>query len=265
MIQDKMKTIRIYGKKPFKAAAIHGGPGAAGEMSPVALELSHITGVLEPLQTEKTIEGQIVELKNTLEKHAGLSITLIGFSWGAWLSLIFAAKHPDLVTKLILISSGPFEQKYAEEIQRIRLSRLNDKEKSQVTSICENLNSDDSEDKNTSFEKLGKIILKADAYDPISFVDEAIDYRYDIYKNIWKEAEQLRKSGGLLEFAKNIKCPVVAIHGDYDPHPAKGVQEPLQNCLNDFRFILLQNCGHKPWIEKHARERFYKILEKELG
>ena len=26
---------------------------------------------------------------------------------------------------------------------------------------------------------------------------------------------------------RKIKCPVVAIHGDYDPHLAEGVREPL--------------------------------------
>ena len=63
---------------------------------------------------------------------------------------------------------------------------------------------------------------------------------------------------------KNIECPVVAIHGDYDPHPAEGVEKPLASILKNFRFILLQNCGHKPWIEKHAKDIFYEILKQEL-
>jgi hypothetical protein len=35
-----MKNLRIYGKAPFNVAVIHGGPGAVGEMAPVARELS---------------------------------------------------------------------------------------------------------------------------------------------------------------------------------------------------------------------------------
>ncbi len=54
-----MKNLRKYGKAPFKVAVIHGGPGAPGEMAPVARELSSVSGVLEPLQTATTIEGQI--------------------------------------------------------------------------------------------------------------------------------------------------------------------------------------------------------------
>jgi pimeloyl-ACP methyl ester carboxylesterase len=58
---------------------------------------------------------------------------------------------------------------------------------------------------------------------------------------------------------------VVAIHGDFDPHPAEGVKEPLAKAIENFRFILLKNCGHTPWIERDARERFYQLLAVELN
>jgi len=57
---------------------------------------------------------------------------------------------------------------------------------------------------------------------------------------------------------------VVALHGDYDPHPAEGVQKPLAATLKNFRFILLEKCGHKPWIERQSRDKFYAILKEEL-
>ena len=64
--------------------------------------------------------------------------------------------------------------------------------------------------------------------------------------------------GGLVACAGLIKCPVTAIHGDYDPHPADGVREPLSRLLKDFNFILLDECGHKPWIEKKRKRSFTK-------
>jgi len=54
-IGTNMKNLRKYGEAPFKVAVIHGGPGAPGEMAPVARELSSVSGVLEPLQTATTI------------------------------------------------------------------------------------------------------------------------------------------------------------------------------------------------------------------
>jgi pimeloyl-ACP methyl ester carboxylesterase len=257
--------MRKYGAQPYKVVVIHGGPGAAGEMAPVALALFRRMGILEPLQTENTIDGQISELKYSLEKHADLPVVLIGFSWGAWLSFIFTSKYPELVRKLILVSSGPFEQKYADKIMETRLSRLGEKDKSEVVSIIESIERSESKNQNLLFAKIGKLLSKADTYEPLECPDEKIDYRYGIFQNVWKQAEQLRKSGKLLELAKNIQCPVIAINGDYDPHPAEGVQKPLSALLKDFRFILLPKCGHKPWIEKNAKKEFYTILEKEIG
>jgi len=63
-------------------------------------------GVLEPLQTATTIEGQIEELNEVLKKKGNLPVTLIGWSWGAWLSFIFAAqKHRKLVFGTALSSA----------------------------------------------------------------------------------------------------------------------------------------------------------------
>jgi hypothetical protein len=28
--------------------------------------------------------------------------------------------------------------------------------------------------------------------------------------------------------------------------------------------VLLKRCGHRPWIERNAREPFYELLEREL-
>ena len=83
---------------------------------------------------------------------------------------------------------------------------------------------------------------------------------------VWGEASKLRRqSGELLKLGEGIGCPVVAIHGDYDPHPAAGVKEPLARVLTDFRFIVLGKCGHHPWLERHAKDNFYDTLRKEIG
>ncbi len=245
-------------------AVIHGGPGAAGEMAPVARELASGWGVLEPLQTEASLEGQIEELSSVLENNGDLPVTLIGFSWGAWLSFMFAASYPEMVKKLILVGSGPYEFRYTIGIQETRLIRLSEDERIEVKSLVDVLDNPSTEDKNAAFARFGALFSKADAYDPIKLESEEMDYRYEIFINVWKDAAELRMSGRLLEIGKHIQCPIVAIHGDYDPHPADGVQKPLSNIIKDFRFTLLENCGHMPWNERQARDKFYEILKEEL-
>ena len=261
---DSYENLRKYGNAPFNTTVIHGGPGVAGEMAPVARELTSDRGVLEPLQTAISVQGQIEELKSILEKNGNLPVTLIGFSWGAWLSFIFAADYPEFVKKLVLIGSGPFEDKYAAKIQEIRLNRLSEEEKIKVKSAIEILNNPLAENKNTSFAQLGALFSKADAYDPINEPEDFGKINVEIYNTVWKDAAEIRKSGKLLELGKHVRCPVVAIHGDYDSHPAEGVRKPLSAILKSFRFILLKHCGHKPWIERQAKDRFYQILKQEL-
>ena len=123
-----MKNVRKYGSPPYQAVFLHGGPGGAGEMAPVAKELSSSFGILEPLQTKNTIDSQVSELKEIIEENTDSPITLVGYSWGAWLGFIFTAKNHSLVKKLILVSSGPFMAKDAKTIMLTRLERLSDDE-----------------------------------------------------------------------------------------------------------------------------------------
>ena len=119
-------------------------------------------------------------------------------------------------------------------------------------------------EKNRLFAQFGKLISKADLYNPLPHDDEVLEYQYGIYQSVWEDAKILRRSGKLLELGKQIKCPVVAIHGDYDPHPPEGIKIPLSSILVDFKFVLIKDCGHYPWVERKARSRFYSILKSEL-
>lgn len=259
-----MENLRIYGDPPFKVAVLHGGPGAPGYMAPVARELSLKWGVLEPLQTASTVEGQVQELKVILQNNAELPVCLIGSSWGAWLGFILSARFPELVHKLILIGSGAFMEKYAAGIMDNRLARLSEEEKGEAYFLMDALVDPEIPNKDALMTRFGKLCTKADTYEPLTLETEEIKVQYDIYTSVWTGASELRQNGTLVLLGERIECPVVAIHGDSDPHPAEGVRKPLSKVLKNFRFILLEKCGHYPWIEKYAKDEFFKILKAEL-
>ena len=220
--------------------------------------------MIEPLQTASTLDGQVEELRDIIQKYGNPPIALIGSSWGAMLSYIFTAGHPALVKKLIMVGSAVFDDRYAAGIQTTRLSRLDAEAKREVYSLVKDLNDDAVSDKNKLLARMGELFTKADAYDPITLDTEVLEVRFDIHDRVWGDAMKLRDSGELLKLGKKIRCPVVAIHGDYDPHPAEGVREPLSKVLKDFRFILLEHCGHLPWIERQAKDKFYELVRGEL-
>ncbi|HLB26379.1 MAG TPA: alpha/beta hydrolase [Dehalococcoidia bacterium] len=259
-----MENLRRYGRPPFRVALLHGGPGAPGEMAPVARELSSAMGVLEPLQTETSLHGQLLELKDVLEADADLPVALVGSSWGAILAFVFAARYPHLVRKLVLVGSAPFEERYAAAITQTRLGRLSEAEAREAIDLRRALEDAATPDKGALFARLGRLLATADSFDPLTLDDEVLEYQPDISRSVWADARELRASGELLALGRKVECPVVAVHGDYDPHPAEGVREPLATVLSDFKFVLLKGCGHHPWIERRAKDEFYRVLNEEL-
>lgn len=230
----------------------------------MARGLSPGTGILEPMQTALSVDGQVEELRSLLEENAELPARLVGWSWGAWLAYILAARYPQAVEKLILVCSGPFEERYAADVMRTRLERLDAAERAEAASLLEALDNDFLGGTDRDLARFAELMTGADAYDPLPREEDVVECRYEVNAAVWKEAVGLRRSGALLRMGERIECKVVAMHGDYDPHPAAGVLGPLSRVIADFRFILLENCGHCPWLERQARGLFFSLLREEL-
>jgi pimeloyl-ACP methyl ester carboxylesterase len=268
--QAQMETFRKYGNDPFHVVVVHGGPGAVGSVAPIAQRLGQTRGVLEPFQSATTLEGQIEELRLVVEHNATLPVVFIGHSWGAWLSALVTADYPDMVRKLILVGSGPFDEQYVPRIAENRFKRLSPPEQAVYLQLVELLDRSAIPGSVVSLSRLGELSDKADSYDLIEIPNDTTDFEgkanpAEMYRGVWPKAAQLRATGELLRRVATITCPVVAIHGDCDPHPAEGIQQPLAATVKDFRMIILEHCGHTPWRERHAMERFFQILEHELS
>jgi pimeloyl-ACP methyl ester carboxylesterase len=258
-----LETIRKYGSPPYQACLLHGGPGVAGEMKPVAGTLAIDTGILELIQTKKSLNGQIQELYQQLQSAAHLPVILAGYSWGAWLGFIFASRYPDLVKKLILISAGAFENKYNKDLMKIRIERMNEQDRKVAMKLISLMEADNTS--NDTLRRFGELMTIVDSYNYVQVENEMLKYDMSVYQPVWAEASGFRDSGELIKCAERIECPVVAIHGDYDPHPAEGVEKPLSRALIEFKMIRLEKCGHTPWKERYVKETFFKILKEEIS
>ncbi|MBI9034576.1 MAG: alpha/beta hydrolase [Bacteroidales bacterium] len=255
-----MIYFKTYGNSPYRIVLVHGGPGALGSLEPLALELSKEHGIIEALQTRTSIMGLLDELLEIVKQNTEGPIILVGHSWGAWLSLIFTSEYPELIEKLILIGAGSFDESYSKEISETRMDRLSRFDQHLFDRLLLQLNNPKNKNKDVTFKRLSKIIQKADSHKLINTSNDRTVCRFDLFKSIWPEANQMRKSGELLKDVHKIKCPVIAIHGDYDPHLWEGVHNPLKQLLDDFQFHLLEKCGHEPWNEECAREQFFQII-----
>lgn len=259
-----MDNLRTYGSEPYDVVLLHGGPGGPGSLETISRRLSISFGIIEPLITSLSIKEQIEDLNSLIIHNSSKPMSFIGHSWGAWLCLLYASAFPDLVKKIIMIGAPPFEDKYVHKIEETRLSRLTENERKEFL-LAENQLTDLHSQTGYLSSAFINLLTKTDVFEALP--DETIDSKFypSVYERVWTEALQMRSSGKLIEVIKEIKCPVVAIHGDFDPHPAEGVKNPLTEILPNFRFNLIERCGHYPWKEKYGKDILYKIFYKEMG
>lgn len=255
---------RLHGEEPYKIIVIHGGPGAPGSASTLAKMISKKFGVVEILQKADSIEGQLGELLTIIDEVVDSKVVLVGHSWGAWISYIFAAKHSQKVSKIILIGSGAYEDKYLKTMHTSRQSRLSSEESERAQKLFKILTNNDVMNKSTILKEFGELMEKADSYQMCEYRDEIIEFQSEAFNKLMEEANKLRSNGELIDLATEIRCSVIAIHGDYDSHPYQGVKEPLSKACKNFKFYLLEKCGHTPWNELHAKDIFNHILMSSL-
>ena len=242
-----MYTSKFFGNPPYQLLILDGGPGAYVEVAPIAEELSNNKGVIEPRLLTFSIEDKLNELYQIIASTTKKPVILIGFSWGAWLAFLFTGRYPDLISKLILISSPPFEGEYENDIIQTRLDRLRAEDKKHVLQIIETIKDTSSAQRINEFTKLLSYFYKTDTYHPnrdLRQLKNSIQFDHSQYFSLWHQANEMRKNGTMLLQGSMIQSPVIVIHGDYDPHPFNGVKIPLQHILGTVDFILLKRCGH---------------------
>jgi pimeloyl-ACP methyl ester carboxylesterase len=250
-----------YGDTPYTVAVVHGGPGAAGEMAQVAQTLSTVAGVVEPFQTKMTLTAQVQELKSILEQSMKSPAIVVGYSWGAMLTLLVASQYPQLFKKIILVSCPPLETLPGFSLMDIRKQRLSVEEQAEFIDIDARITSANVTEREKLFKRLKDLMDKADEYSPDEKEKQRQSYNFslEIFEGVWPEAAQARQEGHFMALLRSISCPVVFIHGSYDPHPLQAAEKAAAMIKNSQVFVL-DNCGHTPWIEKEAKAAFYELL-----
>lgn len=185
---------------------------------------------------------------------------MAGHSWGAWLVALFAEKYPDWIERIILIGSVPLEDKYVSEIGIRRVSDLSEEDGEIFQRLIRNQATDE------DMEKIPGIFERSDNYCLEDRERHGADKTdSEMHDKVWSEAAKLRTSGKLLKSFRNIRSRICLIQGDADPHPAKGVTVPLQENGIACETYILEKCGHSPFMEKYAKDEFYKILTRQLN
>ncbi|MBU1700340.1 MAG: alpha/beta hydrolase [Candidatus Eisenbacteria bacterium] len=240
---------------------LHGGPGAPGYMAPVARGLEDSFRVIEPLQRRSggeplTVARHVDDLHEVITKAGKMyGPALVGSSWGAMLALAYAATYPAMAGPLVLIGCGTFDldaraamkatiDKRMDESLRIRLKRLPE----------EFPNPDD------QLKSMGDLIQPLHIYKSLAAEPEGESCDARGHHETWDDMVRLQSEGVYPEAFAVIKSPVLMLHGTYDPHPGRMIQESLKPYITQLEYHEWERCGHYPWLETSVRGEFFNIL-----
>ncbi len=260
-------TVRTYGDSGPQVILLHGGPGAAGYMAPVARDLSNSFRIVEPFQRRReheplTVQRHIDDLHDVVAAYSSdEQPAIIGHSWGAMLALAYAAQHPDVARCIVLVGCGTFDSAAREYLQITVASRANPQLGSRLRRLAVEIGNPD-----VRLCVLGRLLEPLYIYDSLAeATDETEEYDRQGHDESWRDMLRLQKRGVYPSTFAGIPVPVLMLHGDWDPHPGRMTLTTLQPYLPQLEYTELTNCGHYPWREKAARDTMFEILRDWLG
>ncbi|HSO95907.1 MAG TPA: alpha/beta hydrolase [Acidimicrobiia bacterium] len=254
-------SVRAYGTGGVTVAVLHGGPGAPGSVASLARALAPNFHILEPLQrhsgeTPLTVAQHVDDLAQVLPGRTHI----VGWSWGAMLSLSFTAEHPELVSSLALVGCGTYDVTARRSYQRAMKERLGAENVARIRALTERAVTATADERSHLLDERARISNQAQSVDLVE--DGTADLLPDTqgHDETWHDVIRRQEDGIEPMAFTSISSPVVMLHGDDDPHPGEATFETLQSVMPQLAYKSFRHCGHMPWLERRARTDFLETL-----
>lgn len=203
-----------------------------------------------------TLADQIDDLE-ALRAHLGFErIDLLGHSWGGFMAMSYAARHPDRISHLLIVDSAAplfkdtiflFNNVFPEGVERQR-----------ALSFAEEMGDKAAADADLR-EYLSMLFYSPEKRD--AFLASLSPSVYNRAVN-----EAVNKDIGRFDLNPEIRkfrFPVLVITGRYDMNVAPLVAFKIHQAIPGSRFVVFERSGHLPFYEEP--EIFTQTVEEFLG
>ncbi len=284
----KVDSVDVNGTRLFVQEAgngeailfIHGGPGMSHDyflphILPLAKHYRVIlydqrgTGKSDVITVDSnsmTVNQFVLDLE-AIRKHFKLKkMNVVGHSWGGFLAASYGIKFSKHLNSLVFMDSSPLSSHLRDVMLEINKNSMTSEDKLYIRKILNSQNYKNGE--LSAIEKLWWATFKPSFYDPKKVYKLEFNFNSNYFfsqillTNMYKEMQAF----DLYPRLKKIKCPILVLHGKFDPMPIEA-SEAIRDHNKKGKIILLEKAGHFPFVEEPQQtfdimRDFYDSLSK---
>lgn len=248
-----------------RTLVLHGGPGADHEyLLPQMLELADRRQLLfydqrgggrsrtdarEPI----TWQTHVADLGAVIREFALDPVTIVGYSWGGLLALLYAAQasHDEALpapAKLALIDPAPVTRQFREEFEAEFARR---QASPMIQAMRDELANSGLRERDPDAYRHRAFELSVAGY----FADPRAARSLTPFRVVGRVQQSVWESLGNYDLVADgrlasIHCPTLIVHGKQDPIPVAS-SEACAHALGA-QLVTLDGCGHVPYVEQPA-------------
>jgi proline iminopeptidase len=206
-----------------------------------------------------SIDSEVVDL-HALRGHFGFgAMTVLGHSWGCVLALEYATRHPDCVSRLILLNPAPashadrarFRERLEAAAQVRRLAKMRKIAASPGFAFGDIATE-------AEYHRLhyGSTLRHAELLDALVRRLRAHFSPADIVKARVIEDRLFAQTLAVPDYdlparLRNVDIPTLVVHGDHDFVPVECARH-IAAAARRSRLVVLADCGHFAYLERAA-------------
>lgn len=255
---------RRIGRGPA-TVVLHGGPGAHHDyllpgFDALATRRSLIYydqrgGGRSPVPRDVPVgwRDQVADLEELREVWGLARLSLVGYSWGGLLALLYTVEHPDHVERLALVSPAPAWRSARAEFERRLAARTMAPalQEARAALRAGGLRERDPE----AFQRRTFELSVAGYFHDPARVSGLASFRVTgrTQQEVWNSLGDYDLRPALA----HLRNPTLVLHGDDDPIPLESARTLAEAISAPFH--LLARCGHVPYVE--AFDEFQRLLD----
>lgn len=244
---------------------LHGGPGAHHDYLLPQFDLlatgrrlryyDQRGGGRSPVGPDTPVgwREQVADLDVLITHWGAAPATLLGYSWGGLLALLYAVEHADRVGRLALVSPAAttaqgraqFERRFAERANHPRIAE--ERKRLAASGLRQR-------DPEAHRRRVFELAVAPYFRDPERARD-LTPFRVTgrTQDQVWRSLGDYQLTGAL----ERVTVPALVAHGRHDPIPLETAEETARRLRAPL--VVFQQSGHVPYVEE--TERFVTVLD----